>query len=147
MTLIRFLLFLFLVSTVIHFGWGISQMSLYAFSGVTITGYADFVRMHWIAALKGGGMTVGVYMLVALFLRNASWGKKFTNQRIIYLAVFGFLWALGVEYNAVVVGSRWAYSSAMPILPGIKVGLSPLLQMVAVPLLSIFLVRKQLSEK
>ena len=122
-------------------------MSLYSFSGVTLAGYQDFVRLHWIASIKDALMVVGLYLLVAIFTRNAAWGKRFSNQRIIFLLSFGFLWAVGVEYNAAVVKHLWSYAKTMPVLPGINVGVSPVLQMMIVPLVAIFLVRKNLSEK
>ena len=147
MILLRFLFLLFVVSVALNFGWEISQMSAYSFSGVTLAGYQDFVKLHWIASIKDGLMVVGLYVLVAIFVRNAAWGKRFSNQRLIFLVSFGFMWAVAVEYNAVIVKHLWAYGKAMPVLPGLNVGVWPVLQMMVLPVVAIFLVRKNLSEK
>ena len=147
MPLIRFLIALFIVSALGNFGWEISQMPLYSFSGVTTSGYAEFIKLHWITAAKDGLIVVALYLLVGILVRNVSWGKRFSYRRFIFLISLGLLWAVGIEYHAVFSAHRWAYSAAMPLLPVVKVGVSPVVQMIIVPLLSILLVRKQLSEK
>ncbi len=147
MPFLRFLFFFFLVSVALNFGWEISQMSLYSFSGVSFSGYDAFVKAHWISAVKDALMCAGLYVLVAIFTRNAGWGKRFTNQRLVFLESFGFMWAVAVEYQGVMVRHAWAYAKAMPLLPGLNVGIVPVLQMMVVPLVGILLVRKQLSDK
>jgi len=147
MAFLRFIFLLFITSTALHFCWEISQMSLYSFSGVTLSGYNAFVKAHWVAALKDGLITVALYLLVAIFMQNMGWGKRFSNRRLIFLLSFGFLWALVMEYHAVSVRHAWSYAPAMPVLPGLNIGIAPVLQMMLVPLIAIILVRRQLSEK
>ena len=150
MVLIKFLVALFIVALALNFGWEISQMPLYetaAFSKLTPSSYTLFVHEHWIMALKDSLVTVALYLLVAIVMRNAGWGRKFNNKRLMSLLALGLLWGIGIEYHAVFVAHRWAYTADMPILPIIKVGAAPVLQMLIVPLLAILLTRKQLSEK
>lgn len=147
MHLIRFLFFLFSVSLVLHFGWEISQMSLYVFSGVTSAGYLEFVTLHWITAAKDALITVALYLIVGMLVGNIGWGRRFNYRRSLFLFVLGFLWAVGIEYHAVAVAHRWAYVAAMPLLPALGVGVAPVLQMMIVPFVGIWLTRKQLSEK
>jgi hypothetical protein len=147
MPLFRFLFSLFAVSTVFHFGWEISQMSRYSFSGVALSGYDRFVSDHWTVAMKDGLVTVAIYLLVGILVKNAGWARRFSRQRFMFLLVLGFLWAVGVEYHAIEVARRWSYAPSMPIIPIIKIGVAPVLQMVIIPFLSIFFVRRQLSEK
>lgn len=147
MAFLRFLFLLFIASTALHFCWEISQMSLYSFSGVPLSGYEAFVKEHWVASLKDGLITVALYLLVAIFMQNMAWGRRFSNRRLIFLLSFGFLWALVMEYHAVVVRSAWSYAKAMPVLPGLGVGVVPVLQMMVVPLIAIILTRKHLSDK
>jgi hypothetical protein len=144
---LRFIFLLFIASTALHFGWEISQMPLYSFTGVSAGDYQAFVKAHWIAAAKDGLITVALYFLVAIFLQNMAWGRRFSNRRIVFLLSFGFLWAVAMEYHAVFVRHAWSYAKAMPLLPGIGLGISPILQMMVVPLIAIILVRRQLSEK
>lgn len=122
-------------------------MGYYSFSGVTLSEYGGFIKNHWIVAAKDGLITVALYLLVGMLVKNAGWGKRFSQRRLAFLIVLGFLWAVGVEYYATEVARRWAYASSMPMIPIINVGVAPILQMVIIPFFSIFLVRKQLSEK
>lgn len=122
-------------------------MAKYSFSGVALSGYDAFVHDHWVVAAKDGLITVALYLLVGMLVKNAGWGKRFNRQRFMFLIVLGFLWAIGVEYHATEVAHRWAYAKSMPIIPIINIGVSPVLQMMIVPFFSIFFVRKQLSEK
>jgi hypothetical protein len=147
MVFLRFLFSLFIVSLAMHFAWEISQMHLYAFNGVTLSGYPEFIRTHWLAAFKSALITLALYCLVAMLVRHASWARRFNSQRLLFLIVLGALWAIGIEYQAVMVAERWAYGPAMPLLPVINTGAAPVLQMAVVPLLAIFCVRRQLNEK
>ena len=147
MAFLRFLFSLFIVSTALHFGWEVSQMAQYSFSGVTLSGYDVFVKDHWVVAAKDGLITVALYLLVGMLVKNAGWGKRFNHRRFAFLIVLGFLWAVGVEYHATEIAHRWVYAKSMPMIPIINVGVLPILQMVIIPFLAIFLTRKQLSEK
>lgn len=147
MTLIRFLTALFITASIINFGWEVSQMPLYAFSGVTAPEYGEFIKLHWITAFKDGIIVVALYVLVGILVRNAAWGKRFNYRRLLFLASLGALWAAGIEYHAVFVAHRWAYGFAMPLLPAINIGVAPVVQMIIVPFISVMLARRQLSEK
>jgi hypothetical protein len=45
----------------------------------------------------------------------------------------GLILAVMVEWVAVHVLGRWAYTDKMPIIPGLEVGLVPIAQMVTLP--------------
>ena len=147
MAFIRFLFSLFLVSTALHFGWEISQMRYYLFSVPSLPSYDVFIEGHWTTAAKDGLITVALYLLVGMLVKNAGWAKRFNRQRFMFLIVLGFLWAVGVEYHAIEVAHRWTYAKSMPMIPILNVGVAPVLQMVIIPFFAIWLIRKQLSEK
>ena len=147
MAFLRFLFSLFIVSTALHFAWEISQMGYYSFSGITLSGYDAFVTEHWVVSLKDGLITVALYLLVGMLVKNAGWARRFSQRRFLFLIVLGFLWAVGMEYYATEVAHRWAYAKSMPLIPILNVGVAPILQMVIIPFFSIYLTRKQLSEK
>ena len=80
-----------------------------------------------------------------------------TRQRLRVLApsrreVLGFV-AVGVTITAAIEwlatrghwSQTWVYSSAMPVIPGVEIGLSPLLQWVIVPPVALWFVRRQLA--
>lgn len=53
---------------------------------------------------------------------------KYFNQRIWYSIVIGIIFAIILERWALATG-RWAYNDLMPIIPIIKTGLTPTLQL------------------
>lgn len=147
MAFLRFLFCLFIVATALHFGWELSQMGYYSFSVPSLPSYDAFIKDHWAVAAKDGLITVALYLLVGMLVKNAGWAKRFSQRRLAFLVVLGFMWAVGVEYHATEIAHRWAYAKSMPMIPIINVGVAPILQMVILPFLAIFLTRKQLSEK
>lgn len=57
------------------------------------------------------------------------------------LAAIGAMLATGIELHALSSG-RWRYSALMPVVPGIGVGLLPLLQLAVLPVLALRLARR-----
>lgn len=142
----RFSGYLFIVSFLFNFFWEISQMSFYKFEGMgDISNYSKFVEIHWIVSLKDALIVLCLYFIVGILMRNIYWGRKLNNKRLAVLLVLGGLWAIGIEYNAVIINHRWAYADIMPLLPLLNVGLLPVIQMMILPMLSIFLTRNQLK--
>lgn len=56
--------------------------------------------------------------------------------------VFGALLGVSFELWAVHIDHRWTYAEAMPIIPILGIGLSPVLQMIVVPILVLLLCGK-----
>ncbi len=141
----RFLVYLLVISFLLNFVWEISQMTFYKFEGLgDISNYLKFIEVHWIVSFKDALIVIGLYLLTGILMRNMYWGRKISNKKLAILLVLGGLWAILVEYHAI-NNNRWAYSSLMPILPLLNVGLLPVLQMMILPLLSILLTRNQLK--
>lgn len=69
------------------------------------------------------------------WIRSASWGEYGAA------VVLGFFIALMVEYKGLYLG-RWEYLPSMPIVPFFGVGLSPLLQMPLLTVLSLLITKK-----
>ena len=59
----------------------------------------------------------------------------FSGIFICLKATLGDLLTIGLEYLHTEITGRWAYNEAMPLLPVIGTGLSPILQWIFVPLL------------
>lgn len=56
------------------------------------------------------------------------WQVDYFKQRFWYALIFGFVFAVLLERWALVT-SRWAYNDAMPIVPLLGVGLTPVVQL------------------
>lgn len=118
-------IFLFaLISFALHFMWESAHVPLY-------TGYkglsGDIPMSLW-ASIGDVLYALAAVALLTIGKGRADWLSEARIIDFCVLAVFGFLIALGVEYKAFVLG-RWAYTSAMPVIPYLHVGLSPILQM------------------
>ena len=119
------------VSLTLHGAWEYLHVSLYA-------GYEHITDMPiaLYATIGDVAYTLGVTFVIFLFRKNIFTAP--TRSDLFLLAVAGFLIALFVEYKALMLG-RWVYLDAMPIIPILNVGLTPVLQMTILLLLSVFL--------
>lgn len=59
----------------------------------------------------------------------------------------GVILALGIELIAVHVLHRWGYAVNMPLVPGLRVGLVPLIQMLVVPPIAFWFTARALQLK
>ncbi|GIW68900.1 hypothetical protein D6792_02750 [Candidatus Parcubacteria bacterium] len=131
---VRFLTALVVVSFFLHLAWEFAHASLY-----------DVVISRTASAPLLLRATVGDVVLTLLAVGNMALlgGSLVSVQRtrwhtLLGFALYGAVVALFVEYRALAWG-KWGYTSAMPVVPGFEVGLSPLAQMVVLLPLSVFL--------
>ena len=83
---------------------------------------------------------MGLYIVVAILWRDALWLKEMNIKQICAIVAMGLLIAALIEYRRVFVLKTWAYLPMMPTIFGI--GISPLFQLSATGLLSIWLTRR-----
>ena len=91
-----------------------------------------------------GDMLIGVFALLgALVVTGAGHLCKWRWLRVSALTVlFGVGYTAFSEWIHTSVTQSWEYSSQMPIVPVVKLGLSPLLQWIAVPIAAIWLAHR-----
>ena len=77
----------------------------------------------------------GAYYAFAVIYKNPFWVQYFTPTRILLLVVAGATGAILAEMLHLSTGS-WRYSQRMPIVPVVKVGVSPVLQFMILPIFS-----------
>ena len=80
------------------------------------------------ASLVDAAATFGIYLIVALVLRRRLWGLGSNWRHYLAAALLGLAVAVVIEKVTVPLG-LWSYSSRMPIVPVIEVGLWPMLQL------------------
>jgi len=133
----KHIIFLSLIAFVLHSVWENAQAPLFR-------GYVSFTE-HFSACFVGtiGDViiTLSVYFIFALFKNDLGWLSALNKKDIILLAIVGFLIAIGIEQRALLQG-RWAYADVMPIIPYLKVGFMPILQMTLLLPFSIYLTKK-----
>lgn len=111
--------------------WEILQLPLYTIWEEGSPGWIAFAVAHCTA---GDILIGGAALLLALILSRAgepaAWPAGRIGTFMLLLAVF---YTVLSERINVALGN-WAYSERMPILPGVEVGIAPLLQWLVVPL-------------
>ncbi len=108
---------------------------------------------HWKATQRCTLATLGdvvimvlAYGCIALTARSVSWFERPTIGRLSGFVVVGVLVTVVIERLALSDQSLgWRYSSAMPIMPLVHVGLAPVMQWIILPLVAVWFVKRQLT--
>lgn len=118
------------LSFLLNYAWELGHCPLY-----TICTYD---RSHFIflalASLADGIMAGLLYFGFALIYRNGLWVLPLTTSRVFWLILVGGAGAVVSEIVHLSVGN-WTYTDRMPTIPGIGVGLTPVLQFTFLPVL------------
>lgn len=88
----------------------------------------------------GGDILIALVSITAALIltNNYNWPKRNVRKVITLTIVFGFLYTVFSEWLNIEVREAWAYSDLMPVIPIIEMGLSPALQWVVVPTISLW---------
>lgn len=81
-----------------------------------------------VATLGDAAITLAIYGVGALAAGRWRWGMEGGWNVYASAVLLGALSAVAVEWVALGEG-RWSYSARMPVVPGLRVGLWPLLQL------------------
>jgi len=122
--------YLFILAFVFNFIWEISQAFLYMPHYIGING---LIKVHFVASL-GDVVIIGIIFLLSYLMFGYNLLKdKYSVKNLFVVIIIGLTMAVLIEKYALVT-SRWEYNSVMPIIPLLKVGLTPVLQMILIPL-------------
>ncbi|MBI4085059.1 MAG: hypothetical protein HY432_00950 [Candidatus Liptonbacteria bacterium] len=133
----KYIATLAIIAFLVHIIWENAQASLYV-------GYESFSQ-HFPMCLIGTVGDVAITLLVLAFMRLL---KEDVTQAtdFLALAMMGFVIAVAIEQHALLTG-RWGYAPAMPIIPILEVGLTPIMQMMLLLPLSFYLANLAKSAK
>jgi amino acid transporter len=124
------------IAGVLHGAWEYLHLPLY-------TGY-ETLGSGWqlvaFATVGDIGYTFFITFALAFYRRRIDWLAHPCKNDYLLSAGLGCTVALFVEYKALFL-HRWSYAAAMPIIPLLHVGLSPILQMMLLTPLAIWLTR------
>ncbi len=129
----RFVVLTALVAVVLNYVWELAQMPLYQNTSFDI----QHIAFCGLATVADAIMVLLLYFIFAIIYQQPFWIKHINIQRTFMLVVIGGIGAILGEMRHLSLGS-WAYGASMPILPFVKVGLSPLLQFMFLPILSYY---------
>ena len=120
----------------LHLLWENLQAPLYV-------GYVSFSQHFWICFKATGGdllFMLVIYIALTIMHRDLFWVANravYSHPATWLLPMFvGLLLAISFELWAIHVNHRWTYTG-MPIIPLLKIGLTPILQMLIIPLVTL----------
>ena len=134
----------FAFAVLLNFPWEILQAPL--FEGMADAPHWPAVRRCTVASLGDGVIMLAAFWAVAAFTRSRRWLLTATSRQTLGFTAIGLTATVAVEHLAIAGWwpMGWSYSNAMPTVPAIGTGLSPLLQWLLLPPLTVWLVRRQL---
>lgn len=104
-------------------------------------GLIDFVYVHLKAALGDILIILAIYLITAVILGFKSLEIKINKNSSALIISLGFIFAVIIEKYALNT-HRWSYNDLMPIVPIIEVGLTPILQLVVVPMSALYIIKR-----
>lgn len=118
-------------SLALHLLWEILQLPLYTIWTTGTAGQRWFAVAHCTA---GDVMIAALTLLLALAVAGSSrWPREAGAGVWLVAVVLGIGYTIFSEWLNIAVRASWAYSTAMPTMPLIGTGLSPLAQWLIVP--------------
>ena len=120
---------IFVVAVLANYLWELAQAPLYF-------GMESFRAVWWhcfVASLGDGLLVLGIFATGWVILRRHTW---FVHPGVAGYGVMvaaGLVIGVTVEWVAVHIFARWMYTAWMPRVPGLAVGLVPVLQMLVLP--------------
>ena len=113
--------------------WEVFQLPLFTLWQTARPGYLVFAVFHcWVGDLMIALFSLGFGILVA----GRSWPSRGYIPVATATLLVGLAYTVFSEWLNVEVRGSWGYASAMPRVPPLGTGLSPLLQWVVVPLVA-----------
>lgn len=121
--------------SLVNLVWEVAQSALYHHDGSS--GMVPPLASCALAALLDGVAITAIYVALALLWRDPAWPSKPRFARAFAVVVIGGGGAILVETLALELG-WWSYTSEMPVLPLVRVGLTPVVQFMLLPAVVLF---------
>jgi hypothetical protein len=120
----------FIVAVAVNYLWELAQAPLYI--GMEI--YNSAVLWHCFVASLGDGLMVLLIVAAGwIVLHQQNWFQQPVASGYFVMLTTGFFIAVIVEWFGVSILRRWEYTEKMPMLPGLSIGLIPIVQMLFLP--------------
>lgn len=132
---------LFFIAVALNYLWEIGQSPLYA-------GMKNWDNRWWhcfVPSLGDGVLLLIIYAIGGTAFARSDWYLRPTRRAYGLMLATGLCLGLGIEWLAIYVLHRWAYAADMPILPGLGVGVVPIVQVLLLPPLVFGLAAKLLD--
>lgn len=115
-----------------NLAWEFGHMPLYSLWETGTSSEISFAALH----CTGGDILIALAsVMLALFLAGQpAWPRSGGRRVIATTVILGLSYTLFSEWLNIEIRQSWAYREAMPVIPFVEVGLSPVLQWILVPL-------------
>lgn len=132
-------------AVLLNYPWEFLQVPL--FDRMPNAPHWEAIKTCTRAALGDAVIMLAAYWGVALAARTRRWAVHPNAMNTSLFAAIGVFITIAIERLALsgLWLESWAYSPQMPVVPGLGVGLSPLLQWIVLPPLVVWFVQRQLS--
>lgn len=140
-TLLRLAFLITIIGFLANFIWENLQVPLYGYR------YRDFFQhfpMCLFAAIGDVVLIMLFYAIIAWYRKNWLWIEKVSIKDILILLFMGGIGAIVIEQIALPL-DVWSYSSGMPIIPILDVGVTPIVQMMILPFVTFRVVDKLMN--
>lgn len=132
---------IFFLSFFLNFFWEVVQTYFYTLKDSTF----QAMLYGWVHCTLGDVLiTLGSFWLVSLVSRSRRWFLQLNRLNFIGFIMIGIVYTVFSEWLNAQIFKSWAYNESMPIIPFLKVGLTPFFQWIIVPPAVILLVRHHL---
>ena len=91
-------------------------------------------------------IALGALAVAIILTGTQAWPTQHYVRVALLACGLGVAYTLFSEWLNVEVLRTWAYSDLMPVIPGIEIGLSPLIQWIAIPLLGFWWARHRIRD-
>lgn len=136
--MLRRLAAVFVTAVPANYLWELGQSPLY----LPPSRLSDMLWHCFVASLGDGAIIGLIYGACALLFRDRGWYGRMSVPRWGVLLAADLAAGTLVEWAGLRL-HRWSYADTMPLLPGIGLGLVPILQMLVLPPLVFWLMERR----
>lgn len=132
----------FMIAVPVNYLWELAQSPLY----LPASRLGDMLWHCFVASL-GDGVIIGlIYAACAILFRDRDWYGRMSVARWGALLTVNLAVGILVEWVGLRL-HRWSYADTMLLVPGVGVGLVPVLQMLLLPPLVFWIFRVRASRR
>ena len=123
------------VSLLGHAVWEVVQLPLFTLWQDAPPWTVAFAALHCL----GGDLAIASTVLVAALVLAGrhDWPSGGAARVAVLVLTFGGAYTGWSEYSNAIVRQTWTYTSAMPLVPWLGIGVTPLLQWLIIPALAL----------
>ncbi len=120
---------IFIVAVALNYIWEVAQAPLF----VSMNSWEN-IWWHCFVASLGDGIILWIIHAVGwIVFGRPDWFINPGARGYGVMLTTGLVLAIAIEWGAVHMLQRWEYGPGMPVVPGVNIGLVPILQMLILP--------------